>query len=242
MQDLDINNLPDDILFGQIFITKEEYLEKLRNGEDVSSAGKSAGIVPDLDNSTDLSGIFENDYNYIQKLISDDFKSRFKFKSGHNSDINPLTVDGVSKIDDSSLVGWTLFNLGNPDWYEDDAILLPEDLYLTNKLETINPSATASDSINAKLEILDDAHFLDILFFDTYQRNGEVGLYLGNGELLTVKESDNDNDIFIENLWSYNDLGYKVYSDYTANFNGTVRRPKKYNSGDFKWYLDTIGR
>lgn len=109
-------------------------------------------------------------------------------------------------------------------------------------LDNVTQGKTASDTPNEKLETLGLALFGDLVFFDSYQKFGSVGIYLDNGEFLTVSDLGKEtNNLVIKKMYTEDEFGELEYTDSLQEFNGTIKRIPRLNEDDYRWQLETYG-
>jgi cell wall-associated NlpC family hydrolase len=75
----------------------------------------------------------------------------------------------------------------------------------------------------------EDMQVGDIVFFDTYKKNGHVGIYVGNGKFIGAQSKSGV---------SYADMSSGYFK---SKFSGVVRRVKNPNSNERTVALDTVG-
>lgn len=232
--DIPDDELPNFIPNGQVAIPKEDYLKMRDEGTLPDTIGwygvQSVYITPGENPGEDLTEKEDNLRGEIERILSLG-NVKFEVRAGHDYTINPFDQDPII-IDDSALAGWFYFNLGIKNWTSEDAVSGVNGLSKTIKLVDITANTTSSDSLNAKLGYLDSAQIGDLLFFDTYTRNSMVGIYTGDGQMITV------NEVGINKfpLWTYSSETF----DYEEGpmmrfFNGRIRRPEDYDTEGFRW-------
>lgn len=227
--------LPEMIPMGQYAISKKEYLEMLQEGTLPNGVGHylspSAYNVSGLDTGEAVSDKYDRLKNKLNDLLSLD-NIEFQIRAGHDYSINPFDQN-PSIMDDSAMVGWVYLELGLAGWTSIDAVMTVDELSKTDKLLDVTANTTSSDSVMSKVKYLTSAQIGDLLFFDTYTRNSMVGIYMGDGLVLTL----DDTGVSQHPLWIYSDKTF----DFTGGpmmeyFNGRVRRANDYNTEGFVWY------
>lgn len=109
-------------------------------------------------------------------------------------------------------------------------------------LYDVTHGKTSSDTPNSKLETLELAIYGDLLLFDSFQKNGSIGIYLGGGEFLTVDDLGKGvNNLIVKKMYSEDYYGTIEYTDSLDEFNGTIKRIPRLNEEDYKWQLATYG-
>lgn len=218
----------DYIFFGQAVLTKEEYLA---NKEEYDKTG-FVGVQGMAGISTGIIGGAE-DYVSINKNIKYLIDStNIKYRLGGGSNGDPY-LKNVVLVDNPHFVTWFIKSTGFiKDMSDEDANSGMDTLLYTNILDEVNPLKSSSDDFNAKTNYLSQAVTGDILFFDTFQRNGSVAIYLGSGKILLVDENNNR----VYNLWITDDDGTIEYTYWMDKFNGTIKRIPYLNKEDYIWH------
>ncbi len=217
------------IPFGQAVITEEEYLadkEYYDNSGFLNVLGVD-GI------STGVTGGFEN-YAFISKYLKSLVgNTNIKYRLGSGNKGNPYNTDKKVLIDNPHFVTWFIKNSGLiENMLDDDANSGIDTLLYTNLLDEINPLKSSSDDYSAKSKYLSNAVLGDILFFDTFQRNGSVAIYLGSGKILLVDENNNR----VYDMWIENEDSTVDYTYWMDKFNGTIKRIPNLNKDDYIWH------
>lgn len=224
------------IPIGQALITKEQYLANKEYYDDSGFIGQVGGPTPS-GVGVSLSDVGES-VNRVLSDIVDSCKIRYRFNGGSNLTSSPFSA-GTAELDDLHFVTWFLLATGYSNLEIHDAKDARKTLEYSDLLNTVTSNTTSSDSNNYKFDILNTLYAGDVLFFDTYQRNGSVGLYLGNGDYITVDDTGTDTDLVQYSLWGRDELGNIEYTDYINSFNGLVKRVPRFDKDDYKWYVET---
>lgn len=235
--------IPDVIDMGAYPVTKERYLEMVKNGEDVSSAtpmkwpGSTATYFPGDINGTDIvDGIIDT----LDKLVEK--KTSYMFGEGKDSSVSPYEQNPVY-LDEASFAGWTLYELGIIN-SEEATHTLPTILG-SSKLVDVTPvnKSTSSDTDNFKLEIVEKAQVGDLLLFDKYSPNDNVGFYMGSGRVYTQNEGmTTESDTGMSMLYMLSEDGQKYEpTSVLQSFNGTILRPKDFNHDVVEYYYKGLG-
>lgn len=217
----------DFIAYGQAVLTKEEYLA---NKEYYDSTG-FVGVTGTQGIKTGVDGGFEYYKNILKYLEESIDRTDIKYRLGGGSINNPYEKD-IVLIDGPHFVSWYIKNTGYTDMTDDDAKSGIDILLYTDLLDEVSPLLSSSDDVQSKRDNLSKSVLGDILFFDTYQRNGTVGIYLGSGKILLVDENNNR----VYNLWLDNSDGTIEYTYWMDKFNGTIKRIPKLNKDDYIWH------
>ena len=217
------------IPFGQAVITKEEYLA---NKEYYDNSG-FLNVLGTEGISTGVTGGFENYEklkSYIESLISN---TNIKYRLGSGNNGNPFSTDNKVLIDNPHFVTWFIKNSGFVETMSyDDANSGIDSLLYTNLLDEVNPLKSSSDDYYSKMGYINNAVLGDVLFFDTFQRNGSVGIYISSGKILLVDENNNR----VYNMWVDNEDGTVDYTYWMDRFNGTIKRIPSLNKEDYIWH------
>lgn len=224
------------ISVGQALITKEQYLANKDYYDNSGFIGKVGGPTPS-GVGTSISDVGES-VNSVLSDIVDSCKIKYRFNGGSNLTSSPFST-GIAELDDLHFVTWFLLTTGYSNLEIQDANDARKTLEYSDLLNTVTSDTTSSDSNNYKFDVLNTLYAGDVLFFDTYQRNGSVGLYLGNGDYITVNDTGTDTDLVQYSLWGRDELGNVEYTDYINSFNGLVKRLPRFDKDDYKWYVET---
>ena len=241
---LDSETLPEYVRYIHTPIPREEVLKRWKAGEDMTYYGDmETAFAPEKtygNGSEYVDEEVQNTTDLMDKLQALNEKQVvFEPDAGHEGVVSPF--DQIpARIDDISLVGWFYYDRGVAEWGTNDAVGDIDDIITNDKLVQVTDTTTSSDSTLSKLELLSHAHAGDILVFDIGQRNGIIGLYKGVNSVLIASDLDPTNVIREFPLWSYTKDGTEEGSYYLDKFNGTILRPKEWNTEEYKWYLNTI--
>ena len=225
------------ISVGQALITKEQYLANKEYYDNSGFIGKVGGPTPS-GVGVSISDVGESVNNTLNNIISN-CKIIYRFNGGNNLTSSPFTSSSTAELDDLHFVTWFLYQTGYSDLTIDEANDARKTLEYSDLFTTVTTNTTSSDSSNYKFDILSTLYVGDILFFDSYQRNGSVAIYIGNGDFITVNDMGNDTDLVQYSLWGKDELGNIVYTDYMKSFNGLVKRLPRFDEDDYKWYVET---
>lgn len=224
------------ISIGQALITKEQYLADKKYYDDAGFIGVVGTEAPSgLGES--ISEIGDSVTNIINDIVSN-VTIKYKFNGGSKYTEKPFS-NKLVKLDDVHLVTWILFESGYSTMSVSDVQDARKTLEYSDLFKEVSPESTSSDANSYKYEIMSNGLLGDVLFFDTYQKNGTVGLYLGNGDFITVDDTGNETDLVQYSLWFRNDIGEIEYTEYMKKFNGTIKRIPRFNEDDYKWYVET---
>lgn len=241
---VDINKIDDEqmLVYGQIPITKAEYLQMQEEGIDVSMVnlpGDPANEVPstvgtpeDINISTDMEYI----NNTLSSLSNPSRDIQYEYGAGHLSTEYSPYSQGSTRLDEDAFLGWTAFELG----YIDSSLAIQPTNIILNSLVRITPDTTVDDTIDYKKQLIKgNANVGDIILFDTpSMHNGLAGFYIGSGSFITLYTQDNNskNDIAQFSLWEINEDGEEINTGWLDTFNGGIYRTSKLDSEGFRWY------
>lgn len=231
-----MNNEDDFISVGQAIITKEQYESNKDYYDNAGFVGKVGGPTPSGEGIS-ISDIGNSIPNLVNNVAAN-CTITYRFNGGATLSDSPFKNKTV-ELDDLHFVTWMLYSTGYSDLLLQDAQDARKTLEYSSLLSTVTSNTTSSDSSNYKYDIINTLYVGDVLFFDTFQRNGSVGLYIGNGDFLTVNDTGTDTDLLQYSLWSKDDIGNVVYTDYMNSFNGLVKRLPRFDKDDYKWYVET---
>ena len=222
------------ISIGQAVITQEQY-EADKAYYDNSGLLNTVGTEPPSGTGVSLSDLGVQVSNAIAKVRN----ATVIYKFGRGTSTSNLLNDSPIYTDDFHLASWFVYNVGIIDGLTPDDVNDAKNFIInSNKLTQVNPSSTSSDSTAQKVSLVSNAQMGDLLLFDTFQRNGTVGIYTGNNSVLTV----NDENGLTEGLfWTADEFGNNEYTGWLDQFNGTVFRIPRLNEDDYKWYVETSG-
>lgn len=243
---VDISKFNDDdlLVYGQVPITKEEYLQMARDGVDLSivHAQGEDNAVPSVSKEPD-----DNDMDIIMSSIqtrleelSDASKTKveYEYNSGHdNTEVSPYSK-GVAKLDEDSFLGWTSYELG---YISSDLAIDTTDIILSSgSFEYIGEETTSSDTSDYKRSLfISEINIGDIIMFDTNKPDGLSGFYLGAGNFVTLYPGAGS-DVSIQSVMTTMDDGETIYTEWMDRFNGNVYRAKRISGGGYEWYNSTI--
>lgn len=227
--------MDDELIpIGQALITREEYENNKAYYDGLNIVGNVGAPAPKGEGIS-LSEMGDELSALINGLENRDIT--YKFDSGYSED-NLLLADKVV-CDDYHLASWVLFNANFiENMTIDDANNAKTFITNSDKLVTTSPASTSSDSDSQKLTILNDAQMGDILLFDTFQKNGNIGIYIGEGKFYTLTEQSG---LIISYFWIDNEFGVPENTGWLKMFNGTIRRAPRLNEDDYKWYVQING-
>jgi len=222
------------ISVGQAIITKEQYLAN-KSFYDNSGLLGVVGVDPPQDTSNSLSIIGDKVYSVISKIKSANIQ--FEFNSGI-SDTDIFNAD-VVHTDDYHLASWFIYETGLiPELTVKQANLGKELVFDPTILTQTSPSSTKFDTDVQKVTTINDAQMGDLVIFDTFQKNGTVGIYTGDGKFITILD---EGGITEASFFGYDEFGNIEYTGWLTNFNGTVIRIPRLNEDDYKWYAQVSG-
>lgn len=149
-------------------------------------------------------------------------RSQFKFQLSQDSALDPLQKDPIL-VDDATFVGWVYYESLVDSWTEDDAQTTPEKLFNNDLLYTVSTGASSMTGTEKTGILLNNGQAGDIIFFDTFQRNGMVGLYMGVDDkgvpqFISCVGNPGDSNSGIMKL--------ALVDNWLDSFNGVIRRPR----------------
>ena len=235
----------DVFVYGQIPITKLEYLELYNQGVDLSSVRLpgSPGAVSSAegqDPSKDMSTVMNKLQAIVERVVDpDEITVKYRYKSGRDSsEYSPLQKLS-SELDETAFIGWLLYELGFIS--SDEATMDLDSMLSEDKFDSVGELATSDDTVESKLDtIKKDMLYGDVIMFDIGKHNALAGLYINSGKFVTLVPSKEDTDVSVENLYTKFESGELVPTVWLDRFNGTIYRPKLLNRKEYVWYNSTI--
>ena len=235
----------DTFVYGQIPITKLEYLKLASQGVDLSTVRLpgSDGAVSSADGqdpSKDMSRVMGKLKAIVDKISDpDELTVKYRYNSGREStEYSPLQKLS-SELDETAFMGWLLYELGFVS--SDDATKNLEDMLSDDKFDSVGELATSDDTTDSKLDtIKKDMLYGDVIMFDIGKNNALAGLYVNSGQFVTLVPGNKETDVSIENLYTRFESGELVPTVWLDRFNGTIYRPKLLNRKEYVWYNSTI--
>lgn len=240
---LDINNLPPVINMVQYNVTKEQYLEMVKNGEDVSMARKNAIPAPSakfFPNDVVITYKVEAVVKTIENLNKKTVK--YRFNAGKNKEQSPFR-QAVAKLDEASFLGWTLYELGFIS--SSMAVQGLTEIIADKGLLDVTPNmlSTSDDSLSFKMDTVGDMNIGDIVAFDISSPNDNYGIYLGNGRVYMLTEGMSENsDAGFRYLYTVSDEGVpNTPTSLLDSFNGSIYRYEKLSDDIYSDYNKGLG-
>lgn len=235
----------DVFVYGQIPITKLEYLELYNQGVDLSSVRLpgSPGAVSSAegqDPSKDMSTVMSKLKAIVERIIDlDEIRVKYRYNSGRDSsEYSPLQKLS-SELDETAFIGWLLYELGFVS--SDEATMDLDSMLSEDKFDSVGELATSDDTVESKLDtIKKDMLYGDVIMFDIGKPNALAGLYINSGQFVTLVPSKGITDVSVENLYTKFESGELVPTVWLERFNGTIYRPKLLNRKEYVWYNSTI--
>ena len=235
----------DVFVYGQIPITKLEYLELYNQGVDLSSVRLpgSPGAVSSAegqDPSKDMSTVMSKLKAIVERIIDpDEIRVKYRYNSGRDSsEYSPLQKLS-SELDETAFIGWLLYELGFVS--SDEATMDLDSMLSEDKFDSVGELATSDDTVESKLDtIKKDMLYGDVIMFDIGKHNALAGLYTNSGKFVTLVPSKEDTDVSVESLYTKFESGELVPTVWLDRLNGTIYRPKLLNRKEYVWYNSTI--
>lgn len=222
------------ISVGQAVITEEQYLAN-KSFYDNSGLLGVVGVDPPQDPENSLSILGDKVYSVISKIKSSNIQ--FEFNSGTSE--TDLLKEDIIHTDDYHLASWYIYDTGLIDGMTVEQANLGKELIMDPTVLTqVSPVSTKSDAQTQKVDVVNGAQMGDLVLFDTYQKNGTIGLYTGDGNFITILDEDG---ITEASFFTYDEFGNTEYTGWLDKFNGTVIRIPRLNEDDYKWYAQISG-
>ena len=245
IENIDSYKDTDTFVYGQISITKLEYLELYNQGVDLSSVRLpgSQGAVSSADGqdpSKDMSTVMNKLQSIVDKVTDpEELKVKYRYNSGRDSsEYSPLQKLS-SELDETAFIGWLLYELGFVS--SDEATMDLDSMLSNDKFDSIGELATSDDTIESKMDTIKrDMLYGDVIMFDIGKHNALAGLYINSGQFVTLVPSKEETDVSVENLYTKFESGEIVPTVWLDRFNGTIYRPKLLNRKEYVWYNSTI--
>ena len=247
---IDDYDFGDMFMYGQVPITKEDYLKLESDGADLS------GVVPDAQAPShatpsayptdkdktmsaymrDLQNIMEGLYNNQQVV------AKYEYNAGHDTaEVSPFSKLNFY-LDENSFLGWSSYELGYIS--SSKAIGTQDEILNLDDFDFIGEETTSADTETFKMSLINDSLLYgDIILFDKGRReNALAGFYIGDGAFITLVpgQEDGHSDIISQRLYERMEDGNVITTPWLKEFNGNIYRSKVLNREEFVWYNSTI--